>query len=356
MKNTAHTLAALTILSTGCYSFLQDPIEGESAGTTQGTSTSTASSTLTALSTSGSTSGANGGNSSSSSTTHDDPDTTTTSAASTSHTTADDPPSECPELDPALEGDPCKNADIARDDYDALTNGKKCDNDCTIPKCGDSVFNPRAGEVCDDGKGRNKPDAFCSEDCRSRGLITFVTSKTFDGNLADGDMYGVSNADRACNEAASLIPEISEGESSVFYSWLSVRENDSILFSPYKDFKRSCKKAYFSPQINPGNSRKLIASNFEDLTHNEGPLTPFLANPISTTETGDRLGLFEIVMTGTRADGTPNHTGDCSNFTSPDGAVQHGWPHSTSSDWSEALYISLSCATPSHLFCFEQCP
>ncbi len=363
MKN---TLAALTILSTGCYSFLQDPIEGESAGTTQGTSSSSStSSTSTALSTSGSTSGAEGGNSgtsstsSSSSTGHEDDNATTISLSSTSDKTTGESAQGCPEMAPdmaELEGEPCPIEDISIGIGDVIQNGEKCDKDCTVPKCGDSVFNPLAGEVCDDGAALNdKEGSFCKQQCKERGIIAFVTSKgDFTGKIEkEGYEPGVLAADAYCAEAASSIPELAATTNGLVLSWLSAKK-DGPDISPKERFN-PCTESYFLPRSDTGNERIIIAKDFTDLTTtSKSPPFTALINHISRTEFGDFIGNHEPSITGTNGDGTRNILGDCDGYTSEEGAATYGNPYSIYSYWSNI--ITLPCKTPAHLYCFEQCP
>lgn len=333
--------------------------QAESASsTTSGASTTTTSSISTALSTSGSTSGAEGGDFSSSSTGHEGLETTTTSAASTTHTTTGDPPPKCPEIDPALaevEGGPCKDEDLVMDG-EVLQNSENCDNDCTVPECGDSVFNPKAGEVCDDGRALNDQDgSFCTKKCKERGLLAFVTSKgDFTGKIEkEGYEPGVLAADAYCAEAASSIPEVAATANSLVLSWLSA-EKDGVTTSPKSRFQ-PCSESYFLPRADGSNERLIIAKDFTNLTTPAPPLFIALKNPISTTEFGDFVGKHTISITGTNGDGNRDISGDCEGYTSEEGVVAHGRPSDVWLSWSNSIEY-WSCTTPSHLYCFEQCP
>ncbi len=52
-----------------------------------------------------------------------------------------------------------------------------CDGDCTLPVCGDGLFNALAGEACDDGG----PSPTCNDDC------TFSICGDGNMNAADGE-------------------------------------------------------------------------------------------------------------------------------------------------------------------------
>ncbi len=56
-------------------------------------------------------------------------------------------------------------------------NIKDCNYDCTVPRCGDGIFNAAAGEECDDGAANSATGA-CLPDCR--------TAKCGDANVQSG--------------------------------------------------------------------------------------------------------------------------------------------------------------------------
>lgn len=64
-----------------------------------------------------------------------------------------------------------------------------CDVDCTFPACGDGIFNPAAGEECDDGNGIDGDgcDLGCILSGCGNGIIGGADEECDDGNNVDGD-------------------------------------------------------------------------------------------------------------------------------------------------------------------------
>jgi cysteine-rich repeat protein len=70
------------------------------------------------------------------------------------------------------------------------TNADGCDNNCTVPTCGNGVFTPETGEVCDDGNLMSGDG--CDEDCSftacGNGITSYLSGEDCDdGNLIDAD-------------------------------------------------------------------------------------------------------------------------------------------------------------------------
>ncbi|MEE8312406.1 MAG: DUF4215 domain-containing protein, partial [Candidatus Binatia bacterium] len=78
-----------------------------------------------------------------------------------------------------------------------------CDIDCTLPACGDGVFNPAAGEECDDGNGIDGDgcDLGCLISVCGNGVIAGEEEECDDGNNVDGDGC---TADCRCEPGAFL--------------------------------------------------------------------------------------------------------------------------------------------------------
>jgi cysteine-rich repeat protein len=88
--------------------------------------------------------------------------------------------------------DPCEVCDEGG-------NAATCDEDCTLPECGDGIFNPAADEACDGG---DSGDPNCTQNCVwlgcGNGVVDTIHGEACDdGNDASGD---------GCSDACEVEP------------------------------------------------------------------------------------------------------------------------------------------------------
>jgi len=107
-------------------------------------------------------------------------------------------------------GDGFKQAGEECDDGDN-NNDNACLNNCKL-RCGNKVLD--SGEACDDG---NANAFFCDSTCKRSGLVVFVTSQKY-----SGDLDGLEGADAKCNSAAAGL--IGAG---TYVAWVSDQTDDA---------------------------------------------------------------------------------------------------------------------------------
>jgi hypothetical protein len=162
--------------------------------------------------------------------------------------------------------------------------------------------------------------------------IAFVTRAVFDGNLG-----GLSGADKKCNDAAKAVPALA---GLTFGAWLSDSDNAARSRLPQGKQNYTSNDAAKTP----------IATNFDDLT--DGTVMA----AIQFDETGKSISddPNEFVWTGTLDNGE-SAADTCQNWTvneitTPvDGLV--GDTMLTDSGWTND--VSVSCNASNHLICLE---
>lgn len=159
------------------------------------------------------------------------------------------------------------------------------------------------------------------------GKIVFVAGTSTNGAFAP--TMGVAGADAVCASEA-----LAAGLGGTFKAWLSVAGN-----GPATRFTQAA-----GPYVMVGGTQ--IASSWSDLVDGT------LAHGIDRNAHGSFVGTTDV-WTGTTTAGAPT-TPNCSSFTSGSGAVS-GWcgrTTATNTGWTQ--FLTPSCDTPLHLYCFEQ--
>jgi hypothetical protein len=217
-----------------------------------------------------------------------------------------------------------------------------------LAACGTLQGVASRGTDVDGGDAATSPPAEASSDASFDGgdeapmgadhpRYAFVTSATYQPAV---DFVSLETADDRCNEAAGQGDPSIQGKK--FLAWLS----DSSA-SPSTRFVHSA-APYM--RVTKGDT---IAESWDDLvkrTVGAGQL----AKKLDVTESGMNVvsGGNAPVWTATHADGTPNITDDCSEWTAGTGAGATGDATQQDSKWSDLG--TESCATRAHLYCFEK--
>jgi hypothetical protein len=181
--------------------------------------------------------------------------------------------------------------------------------------------------------------------------IVFLTTGTYLGNLttATQTMHGVAGGDADCQAEANAV-----GLPGTYKAWLS----DSLGHSPSTTFNHSS-----VPYVMPDANLTKVADNWSQLA--ASATTP-LSHPIASFANGSSAPLYVPVWTGTNADGTPNTSHTCINWTSTSHGdnAQAGVNAYTNHEWTDYLgafsgymdcgYSSGNMDQAPHLYCFQQ--
>ena len=297
-----------------------------------------------------------------------EPETTDLTTTSTSSTapgpTTDDPAPACGDgvLDPGEECDdgannadygPCTTACSTANCGDGFVfagvefcdageqngvDGSGCSEDCAIVGyCGDGLRDPLL-EECDLGPDNGGP--ICTGTCSLQGLIVFVTSSTFTGDLAahdPKDLSGIAGATAICQAHATAAnlhnPEL-------FDAWISAGAPNA----PASRFPDAIMSE--TPFVRPVDGT-VVASSWSQLTSGS------LQNPINRTELGDKLD-NALVWTNTAPDGTASEpAAHCAGWTSanPQEFGGRGWADTVEYAWTEL--DTWFCNDERHLYCVE---
>ncbi len=349
--------------------------QDESASTTSVVaSTSTSSVTSTTTTSAGSTSDAEGGISETFSiagtTGPESPDTTSSSSSSTS----DDMATSSPDVSSSSEVPICGDGVV--DSNEQCEGGADCDPNCqffcgngvvdeereetcepfqnaacnpiTCTFCGDGIVNG-FNEECDQGdmNGTQIPPygkAECTTECTIGVLRAFVTSTAY-----SGDLGGISGANKKCKEQAQ---DAGLRNPDRFIAWLAGNDGYTAL----KELSKSCSLPYFRTDD------ILIAESAAELLTN--PIADQLLF-LGISESGNLVEYKDvwscINSTGTSACKAASR---CADWTSSDAKLvtRTGLTSFVGLDfcllgavsWTECR--DTPCNSPSHLYCFEQCP
>ncbi|MBL9104779.1 MAG: DUF4215 domain-containing protein [Myxococcales bacterium] len=239
-------------------------------------------------------------------------------------------------------GDGFVGPDEQCDDGDT-NNDNACSNSCEL-RCGNEVID--TGEDCDDG---NDDNWFCNNTCKRSGLVVFVTSAKYDGNLKGGFLSGLAGADAKCNSAAAGL--LGAG---TYVAWLSDQTGSGNAEDRTTPVPSWAKNLPY---------RTLNGVDVVDHFWNAGALK----NPINVTQTGQVLlpvdgdtcdaAAERRVWTGTTNSGTwigPNQ--DCKSWTSgfnvPGNNVgRQGRVDKKDGTWTQ--WGDCDCKSTARLYCVE---
>jgi len=253
-------------------------------------------------------------------------------------------------------GDKIVQADETCDDGGETA---QCDSDCSAVTCGDGTVNKAAGEECDDGNnvatdactdvckpaacgdgvvqagveacddGNAVDSDACSNMCTINGLRVFVSSETYNGNLA-----GLAGADGKCQALANAA-----NLGGKWMAWLS----DGATGPATRFTTKGGSKPYVRID------GKLVANDWADLI--DGKLT----NPINVTEANMPAAGPTHVWTNTAVDGTPSTVDKhCLIWLNPTGASdgENGLRANTDAKWTDEN--NDKCSDLNRIYCFEQ--
>jgi hypothetical protein len=246
-----------------------------------------------------------------------------------------------------------------------------CRDDCT--KCGDKVINGPAGveecdsdtncknckkpcgngvldqdEACDEGDGNSDhDDAFCTEQCERNGLLVFITSKKFTGELGDSE-----------NPCTPFIAALEENLTAInisalggFRPWLSTSDGSLNV----QDFSPKNQPYYQVTLANNTTVKTLTATSFNSLTSLDGgPIHAILSTEELKTLEGPQfvwtftngLGILPILTLD-----------DCSKWTQSTNSYSGYFGVATESPqnwWEWTLHDKTGCGHEARLYCFEQ--
>ena len=246
---------------------------------------------------------------------------TTEFTATAGSTTSDEPECGNGMLDP---GEECDKGDKNADgDYGG------CNLDCTQqPFCGDGETQSELGEDCDLSDEELVEAAICTDVCTWSGVIAFVTSESY-----TGDLGGTDAADEECvllATAAGLV------HPDGYRAWISVgSDNPSAGIPKVND-------AYYRLD------GKKIAANSQELFGGK------LKNPLNITETMEQIGTSKVWTNTTPTGLTASDDADCQSFSSLDGKQTGivGRTDQTDAGWTQHP-VQASCLHACRLYCFS---
>lgn len=251
----------------------------------------------------------------------------TTGSTSMNVTTDDGTTSDVAEC-----GDGFVDAGEECDDGDLNNDGGYggCALDCTLqPHCGDGKHQPEFGEPCDPSDKDLVEASVCSDVCTWSGVIAFVSSKTYTGNLG-----GIDGADEICVTLADAAGLINPGG---YRAWLSVGTNAPSKRIPKVD------DAYYRLD------GKKIADNSGALFGGK------LQNPLNVTELKKVVSTSKVWTNTTPAGVAASEVDDCQSFSSmgfADSATV-GRTDVTGSGWTQQVLMA-SCIDTWRLYCFSE--
>lgn len=242
-------------------------------------------------------------------------------------------------------GDGIVNGPEPCDDGHKQTSG--CEIDCSIPRCGDSLVNPKHGEACDDAN--NEDGDGCTADCTGVERRVFISRYPFASDFGPGwknpdELKGIALADHRCNNLAAKakLP-------GTYKAWLSDSET-----SPKDRFDTSFTGVYRLARGGP-----IVANGWDDLTDGS------LAYPIVQDAYGNLADLqaedmdelpFEgrLAWSNTAADGTRASDFHCDDWTSQAALTltELGLIGAVDEAWSTVI-DGQSCAGTARIYCFE---
>ncbi len=242
-------------------------------------------------------------------------------------------------------GDGIVNGPEPCDDAHKQTSG--CEIDCSIPRCGDSLVNPKHGEACDDAN--NEDGDGCTADCTGVERRVFISrlrvGSDFNFNSDNPDkLSGITLADFRCNIFATKakLP-------GTYKAWLSDSET-----SPKERFDTSFTGVYRLARGGP-----IVARGWDDLTDGS------IAVPIDLDAYGNLANLQDewdlenpfnggLVWSNTAADGTRESDSHCEDWTSKAALATTalGLIGAVDESWSTVI-DGQSCAGEARFYCFE---
>ena len=202
-----------------------------------------------------------------------------------------------------------------------------CNADCTLqPDCKDGEYQKDL-EDCDPSAEEFAEAAICTDVYTWDGVIVFVSSESF-----EGDLGGLAGADKHCRDLADAAGLVMPEQ---YRAWLSVGGNNAADRIPRVDL----------PYYRLDGME--IAMTDDDL------LDWKLLLPPNITEKGESIGSVPV-WTNTAADGTTINDMDCQSFTVANGKTYGygGLSGKTDSKWTEAG-LGSSCSDDLHLYCFS---
>ena len=203
-----------------------------------------------------------------------------------------------------------------------------CSEECMIqPACNDGIYTPSI-EECDSSDPLFVEAAVCSDACTWKGVIVFVTSATY-----SGDLGGLSGADARCQELAEEGGLVMSGQ---YHAWLSVGSDDAASRVPLVD------EAYYRLD------GEMIAKNSAQL------LSGKLLHEFSITEMKAEIEPSRA-WTNTAPDGSTESIDiDCQSFTSGEKAdlSYAGFTSKTDAKWTD-VGIASYCNKKFRLYCFS---
>jgi hypothetical protein len=233
------------------------------------------------------------------------------------------------------------------------SNTDHCLDTCKKASCGDGYVEI-GKEECDPGAKKSEDNAYgyCrTDDCRGP-YWTFVTSKTYLGNLREpnkpneqNDQSGIDRGIKICQDLADIA-----GLPGTYFPWLSTGS-----WNPAKNFSHDgdtpyVNLGYIDTDNNNNNINFEIAENWTDLA--DGAIN----KTIRYTEKKSLSTIYiSTVWTGTDSSGKPEaSTSHCNNWTSPLGTFNgfYGSNKQTDSLWSS--FNPAHCHFEKRLYCFRQ--
>jgi len=264
-------------------------------------------------------------------------DTTTTMGPTTGEDTSGSTTDDTTTVGSTTDGDSqCGNGEVERgeecDDGEGNTDGDYggCNLDCTKqPFCGDGVTQSELGEPCDPSDEELVEAAVCTDVCTWSGVIAFVTSAAYAGNLG-----GADGADDKCVTLASAAGLVHpEG----YRAWISVGDdtaNNRIpkVSDPY----------YRLDGVE-------IAENSDELFSGK------LKSPINITEAKKAIGTSKVWTNTTPSGDAASEDTDCQSFHSMDDgdAAIVGRSDQTGIGWTQQELMA-SCIDTWRLYCFSE--
>lgn len=228
-------------------------------------------------------------------------------------------------------GDGFVGPDEQCDDAD-VNNDNACSNSCKL-RCGNGLIDD--GEACDDGID---DDWFCDKTCKRSGLVVFVTSAKYDGDLKDGFLSGLEGADAKCNSSAAGL--LGAG---TYVAWVSDQTGAGDAKSRTTPVPTWAKNLPY---------RTLDGATVVAHFYNAGGLI----NPIDVTQNGGLLNSVARAWTGTTNSGTETLI-DCAGWTygfgnlPPPKSGTQGCVSAVDGTWTDCG--SYDCKTTAHLYCIE---